>query len=131
MPGGMQDHRVRAVVLMAPHVIVEDVSVASIAAIKTAYETTDLKSRLARWHRMSTTLLWLERRLAPTRTSAAGYFRISRLYPRTHRRHPGRRGPIWDHPAGRDCQGECYCPVEVTILPEPDTRRIVKRRERR
>src|SRR5882672_4064564 len=49
--GGVQDHRVRAVVLMAPHVVVEDVSVASIAAIKTAYETTDLKSRLARWHR--------------------------------------------------------------------------------
>ena len=30
--GGMQDHRVRAVALIAPHFIVEDVSVASIAA---------------------------------------------------------------------------------------------------
>jgi pimeloyl-ACP methyl ester carboxylesterase len=49
--GGVQDHRVRAVALIAPHFIVEDVSVASIAAIKTAYETTDLKSKLARWHK--------------------------------------------------------------------------------
>jgi pimeloyl-ACP methyl ester carboxylesterase len=48
--GGHQDHRLYGVVLIAPHVIVEDVSVESIAAIKTAYETTELKSKLARWH---------------------------------------------------------------------------------
>src|SRR6266702_1295902 len=34
--GGVLDHRVRAVVLMAPHFIVEDVSVSSIAEIRTA-----------------------------------------------------------------------------------------------
>src|SRR5690242_356362 len=49
--GGTQDHRLRGVVLIAPHVIVEDVSVASIAAIKTAYETTELRSKLSRWHK--------------------------------------------------------------------------------
>ena len=48
--GSVQDHRVQGVVLIAPHFIVEDISVASIAEIKTAYETTDLKSKLARWH---------------------------------------------------------------------------------
>jgi pimeloyl-ACP methyl ester carboxylesterase len=37
--------------LIAPHFIVEDVSVASIAAIKTTYETTELKAKLARWHK--------------------------------------------------------------------------------
>src|SRR5215471_12770204 len=37
--GGVQDHRVRAIVLIAPHFIVEDISVASIAEIKTLYET--------------------------------------------------------------------------------------------
>src|SRR5712664_3732123 len=42
--GGVQDHRVRGVVLIAPHFVVEDVSVASIAAIKTAYESSDLRA---------------------------------------------------------------------------------------
>ena len=36
-----------AVVTLAAHVVVEDISVASIAAAKTAYETTDLRARLA------------------------------------------------------------------------------------
>jgi len=39
-----------AVVTMAAHVLVEDVSIASIAAARTAYETTDLRARLARYH---------------------------------------------------------------------------------
>lgn len=37
-------------VLMAPHVFVEDVTVASIAAAKHTYRTTDLPKRLARYH---------------------------------------------------------------------------------
>ena len=49
--GAHQDHRLRGLVLMAPHFIVEDISVASIAAIKTTFETTDLKTKLARWHK--------------------------------------------------------------------------------
>src|SRR5947208_939388 len=49
--GGVADHRVRGIAMIAPHFIVEDISVTSIAAIKQAYETTDLKSKLARWHR--------------------------------------------------------------------------------
>jgi len=40
----------RALVLIAPHVFVEDVSVRSIAAAKVAYETGDLRARLARHH---------------------------------------------------------------------------------
>src|SRR5579859_517406 len=39
--GGSNDHRVRGVALIAPHFVVEDVSVASIAEIRTTYETTD------------------------------------------------------------------------------------------
>ncbi|HET7594813.1 MAG TPA: alpha/beta hydrolase [Stellaceae bacterium] len=41
---------VRAVVVEAPHVFVEDASIASIAAARTAYEATDLRQRLARYH---------------------------------------------------------------------------------
>jgi pimeloyl-ACP methyl ester carboxylesterase len=37
-------------ILMAPHVFVEDITVASIAAAKMAYETTDLGKRLGRYH---------------------------------------------------------------------------------
>jgi pimeloyl-ACP methyl ester carboxylesterase len=42
--------RVRALVLEAPHVFVEDVSVASIAAAREEYEHGALRERLARWH---------------------------------------------------------------------------------
>lgn len=38
------------VVVVAPHVIVEDKSVAAIAQAKVAYETSDLRDRLARYH---------------------------------------------------------------------------------
>jgi pimeloyl-ACP methyl ester carboxylesterase len=41
---------VRGLILEAPHVFVEDVTVASIAEAKRAYETTDLGKRLARYH---------------------------------------------------------------------------------
>ena len=42
--------RVKALVLEAPHVSVEDIGVASIAAAKLAFETTDLPKKLARHH---------------------------------------------------------------------------------
>ena len=42
--------RVAGVVALAPHVFVEDVSVASIAAAKIAFETTSLRERLGRYH---------------------------------------------------------------------------------
>ena len=38
-------------VLLAPHVLVEDISVRSIAEARTAYETTELREKLARHHR--------------------------------------------------------------------------------
>jgi pimeloyl-ACP methyl ester carboxylesterase len=45
-------------VLMAPHVLVEDVSVASIAAARVAYETTDLRAKLARHHADVDSAFW-------------------------------------------------------------------------
>ena len=41
---------VAGLVLLAPHVFVEDVSVASIAAVRDDFATTDLRARLARYH---------------------------------------------------------------------------------
>jgi pimeloyl-ACP methyl ester carboxylesterase len=42
--------RVRGLVVEAPHVFVEDISVRSIAQAKTAYESSDLRARLGRYH---------------------------------------------------------------------------------
>jgi pimeloyl-ACP methyl ester carboxylesterase len=42
--------RVRALILEAPHVLVEEISVASIAAARAAYAETDLRRRLERYH---------------------------------------------------------------------------------
>ena len=47
---GRYPARPRALILEAPHVFVEDLSVASIAAAKVAYETTDFREKLARYH---------------------------------------------------------------------------------
>ena len=44
------DFPVTACVVMAPHVIVEDISVRSIAEARAAYEKTDLRDRLKRYH---------------------------------------------------------------------------------
>jgi len=47
---GGSGRRVAGIVTLAPHVFVEDVSVASIAAAKVAFETTSLRERLGRYH---------------------------------------------------------------------------------
>lgn len=44
------DRPVRGLVLMAPHVFVEQITVDSIAAAKVAFETTDLPDRLGKYH---------------------------------------------------------------------------------
>src|SRR6267378_5937509 len=50
--GGVQDHRVRAVAMIAPHFVVEDMGLASIAEARKvyekAYESGGLRSKLAR-----------------------------------------------------------------------------------
>jgi pimeloyl-ACP methyl ester carboxylesterase len=52
-------HRsVRGLALLAPHVFVEDLSVASIAEAKTSFETTNLRERLARHHRDAGSTFW-------------------------------------------------------------------------
>jgi pimeloyl-ACP methyl ester carboxylesterase len=47
---GASGRPVAGLALMAPHVFVEDLSVASIAQAKVAWETGDLRARLARYH---------------------------------------------------------------------------------
>lgn len=49
--GSVEDHRVRGLVLMAPHFFTEDMGLAEIAQAKVAYQTTDLKQKMSRYHR--------------------------------------------------------------------------------
>jgi pimeloyl-ACP methyl ester carboxylesterase len=60
-------HPVRKLVLLAPHVFVEDLSVASIAEARETFETTGLRERMARYHRdaEATFRLWNDIWLAP------------------------------------------------------------------
>lgn len=61
------EHPVERLVLLAPHVFVEDLSIASITEARTAFETTDLGQRMARYHRdpERTFRLWNDIWLAP------------------------------------------------------------------
>jgi pimeloyl-ACP methyl ester carboxylesterase len=48
--GALCDSRVCAVSLMAPHFVVEDMTIAAIAQAREAFATGDLRARHARWH---------------------------------------------------------------------------------
>jgi pimeloyl-ACP methyl ester carboxylesterase len=50
--------RVRRMVLLAPHVFVEELSVTSIAAAKVKFETTNLAEKLGRHHRNAARTFW-------------------------------------------------------------------------
>ncbi len=50
--------RVSLAVVLAPHILVEDLSIASIEAARTAYETTDLRQRLGRHHDDADSAFW-------------------------------------------------------------------------
>ena len=54
---GAHDH-VRGLVLLAPHVFVEDLSISSIAEAKVKFETTNLHEKLARHHRDAARTFW-------------------------------------------------------------------------
>ncbi len=49
--GSVSDHRVRGLILMAPHFFTEPMGLAEIAKAREAYETGDLKAGLAKYHR--------------------------------------------------------------------------------
>jgi len=49
--GEMADPRVKGLILMAPHVFTEAMGLAEIAVAKTVYETTDMRAKMAKYHR--------------------------------------------------------------------------------
>jgi pimeloyl-ACP methyl ester carboxylesterase len=50
--------RVRGLVVLAPHILVEEVAVRSIDAVRVAYQDTDLRERLARHHDEPDSAFW-------------------------------------------------------------------------
>jgi pimeloyl-ACP methyl ester carboxylesterase len=56
--GGVQDFRLRGLVMIAAHFFCEEVCVRAIEAAKAAYETTNLRAKLARYHRDVDNVFW-------------------------------------------------------------------------
>jgi pimeloyl-ACP methyl ester carboxylesterase len=116
--GAHQDHRVQGVAMIAPHFIVENVSVTSIAAIKTAYETTGLKAKLARWHKDVDNAFygwngaWLDPKFRDWDISEyLAYIRVPVAILQGVDDEYGTMRQV------EIAQEECYCPVDVTVVP--------------
>ena len=116
--GAHQDHRVQGVVMIAPHFVVEDISVRSIAEIKQAYETTDLKAKLARWHKDVDNAFygwngaWLDPRFRTWDISEyLAYIRVPVAILQGVDDQYGTMRQV------EIAQAECYCPVDVIIVP--------------
>jgi pimeloyl-ACP methyl ester carboxylesterase len=116
--GGVQDHRVRGVAMIAPHFVVEDISVTSIAQIKRAFETTDLRARLKRWHDGVDNAFygWNDAWLDPKfrNWDISEYLAYIRVPVAILQGADDQYGTIRQIEIARE---ECYCPVDVTIIP--------------
>jgi pimeloyl-ACP methyl ester carboxylesterase len=120
--GGVQDHRVRAVAMIAPHFVVEDMGLAAIAearkAYEKAYDTGGLRSKLARWHGDvdNTFYGWNDAWLDPKfrHWDISEYLAYIRVPVAILQGADDRYGTIRQIEIAQD---ECYCPVDVTIIP--------------
>src|SRR5215467_1338707 len=116
--GGVQDHRVRAIALIAPHFIVEDISVRSIAEIRKAYETTNLRDKLGRWHKDVDNAFygwngaWLDPKFRDWDISE--YLAYIRVPVAVIQGEDDQYGTMRQVEIARE---ECYCPVDVTEVP--------------
>jgi pimeloyl-ACP methyl ester carboxylesterase len=117
--GTHQDHRVGGLVLIAPHFFTEDAGISAIEEARKAYETTDLRARLARWHADvdSAFLGWNGAWLDPdfrdwNITEQLAYIRVPMLIVQGEGDQYGTVKQI------EAAQQECYCPVEVALLPD-------------
>ncbi|MGY4424908.1 pimeloyl-ACP methyl ester carboxylesterase [Bradyrhizobium sp. JR6.1] len=115
--GAHQDHRLHGLALIAPHFVVEDISVKSIAEIKTAYETTNLKEKLARWHKDVDNAFhgWNDAWLDPAFrdwdiSEYLAYIRVPVLIVQGADDQYGTMRQV------EIAREECYCPVDVAAI---------------
>ena len=116
--GSTQDFRIAGLVLIAPHVMVEDLTVASIAKVRTAYKTTDLRSRLAKYHRDVDTAFWgwnhawLDPAFRAWRIDdSVAFVRVPILLIQGDADEYGTADQL------RLIEHEAYCPVETVLVP--------------
>lgn len=116
--GGVQDHRVRGVSLIAPHFFTEDMGVAEIAQAKIAYDSGNLKPKLARWHAHVDNAFrgwndaWLDPEFRHWDISEyLAYIRVPVQIVQGAKDQYGTARQI------EVAEAECYCPVDVTLLP--------------
>jgi pimeloyl-ACP methyl ester carboxylesterase len=117
--GSAQDHRVRGLILIAPHFFTEGMGIAAIARAKEAYETTDLRTKLARWHVDVDDAFrgWNDAWLDPDFrqwdiTTELAYIRVPILIVQGANDQYGTVKQI------EAAERECYCPVEVSLMPD-------------
>jgi pimeloyl-ACP methyl ester carboxylesterase len=115
--GSTQDHRVRGLTLIAPHFVVEDVGLAAIRDAKAAYETGDLKARLARWHNNVDVAFygwngaWLDPGFRDWNIAdMLAYIRVPVQIVQGENDQYGTIRQV------EIAQEECYCPVEVAMI---------------
>lgn len=116
--GSHQDHRVGGLVLIAPHFFTEDSGIAAIEEARGAYESGDLRARLARWHADVDNAFkgwngaWLDPGFRQWDiTEQLAYIRVPVLIVQGEDDQYGTVKQI------EAAEQECYCPVEVTLLP--------------
>ena len=116
--GGVQDHRVRGVALIAPHFMVEEFGLASIRKTSEAYRNGDLKPKLARWHKNVDIAFngWSDTWLNPDFrnwdiSQSLAYLRVPLLIVQGADDQYGTLRHL------EIAQEECYCPVEPAIIP--------------
>jgi pimeloyl-ACP methyl ester carboxylesterase len=114
--GSVQDHRVRGVILMAPHFFMEASNIEAIRKTVASYKS-DLRPRLARHHTNVDVAFngwsgaWLDPGfLAFDTTDALAYIRVPVLVIQ------GAADPYGTLAQIKVVEDECYCPVETAIM---------------
>ena len=116
--GSAQDHRVRGLVLVAPHFFIEDMGIAEIARANAAFATGDFRDRLKRWHAdvdsafRSWSGPWLHPDFRKWEiTEELAYIRVPILIVQGA---DDQYGTLRQLDVAKD---ECFCPVETAVLP--------------
>jgi pimeloyl-ACP methyl ester carboxylesterase len=116
--GSVQDHRVRGLVLVAPHFFTEEMGVAEIERARTAFASGGLREKLERWHAdvdgafRSWSEPWLDPQFRQWDiTEALGYIRVPILIVQGEN---DQYGTLRQLDVAKE---ECYCPVETAVLP--------------
>ncbi len=116
--GSVQDHRVRGLVLMAPHFFTEAMGLTEIRRAGEAFNAGILRDKLKRWHADVDGAFrsWIEPWLNPDFqkwdiTEALGYIRVPILILQGAEDQYGTLKQV------DVAKEECFCPVEVAILP--------------